>query len=119
MPLGHYSVNVEGCERTLVQVEDSDARAAALSTLRNRLMDAQWACSSGSGTVVRALDELWQNMLLQSEATETRIGNAVGGVRQAVNIIAEADREMAGTAGSSLAAALPGVRGETFLRRTN
>ena len=111
MPLGHYSVNVEGCERTLVQVEDDEARAGSLAALRNRLMDAQWACSSGSGMVLRALEELWQDTLLrQADAAETRIGNAVAGVRHAVSIIADADREMAGAAGSNLAQLQAGIR---------
>lgn len=110
MLLGNYSVNAEGCERILAQVEDDEARAASSSTLRTRVTDAQWACSSGSGVVVRALEELWSNtLLLQADAAETKIGNAVAGVRQAVNIISEADRAMADAAGASLAQLQSGI----------
>ena len=103
MPLGSYSVNAAGCARTLVEVEEDTERRAALSTLQSRMADAQGACSGGSGAVVRALEDLWENtLLLQAQAAETQIGNAVAGARQAVHIIATADQEMAAAANKSM-----------------
>lgn len=110
MPLGNYSVNTEGCERTLTQVEEDGGRTAALAALHARLTDAQQACSGGTGLVARALEGLWLDTLLrQSDAAETRISNAAAGVRRAVQIIAEADQDMAGTSGAKLGQLHAGV----------
>lgn len=110
MLLARYSVDAEGCGRILAQVEDSEARAASSSALRAGVTDAQWACSSGSGLVVRALEALWSGTLLrQADAAEMRIGNAVAAVREAVNIFAEADRAMADSAGSGMAELETGI----------
>lgn len=110
MLLARYSVNAEGCERVLAQVEDDEARAASSSALRAGVMDAQWSCSSGSGLVVRALEALWSDTLLrQADAAETRIGSAVAAVRLAVNIFSEADRTMADSAGSAMAGLEAGI----------
>ncbi|MCC9173283.1 DUF6507 family protein [Arthrobacter sp. zg-Y179] len=111
MPLSGYDVNPEGCARVLAQVENDPGRPAALTALQNAVADAQTACGpGGTGAVVQALGELWQNTLaLQAEAAETRIGNAVAGVREAVSIIAEADASMADAARASLAEAQSGI----------
>jgi len=110
MLLARYSVNGEGCERVLSQVEDDGARAASSSALRAGIADAQRACSSGPGLVVRALESLWSDALLrQAAAAETRIGSAVAAVRQAVNILSEADRVMADSAGSGMAGLEAGI----------
>lgn len=103
MPINGYDINPEGCGQVLGQVEDESARLEALTELRQAVQQTQAACAGGTGAVAIALEELWLTTLAAaSDATETRIGNAVEGVRRAVDIIITADADMAGAARAAL-----------------
>lgn len=119
MPLSGYDVNPEGCANVLAQIEEADDRSAALMGLREGMEEAELACIGGSGIVGQALAELWQGtMSWQIQAAETRILNAVEGVREAVSIIASADQEMAESARNRLAEVQAGILAEPELDGT-
>ncbi|MFZ3452572.1 DUF6507 family protein [Arthrobacter sp. 7Tela_A1] len=116
MPLYGYDVNPEGCANVLAQIEEAEGRSEALMALREGTEEAELACIGGSGIVGQALAELWQGtMSRQIQAAETRILNAVEGVREAVSIIASADREMADSARNRLAEVQAGILAEPEL----
>jgi hypothetical protein len=93
--LGSYDINPAGCHGILTNVEsEADGIAAARAALSGAVDEAIEACRSRQ--IGGALIELWNNVLaIQCEAATTRVENAVGGLRTAVNLYVAGDEEMA------------------------
>lgn len=93
--MGNYDINPAGCHGILANVESAaEGIAAERSALGGAVDEAIAACQSRQ--VGGALIELWNNVLaLQCEAATTRVENAVGGLRMAVNLYVAGDEVMA------------------------
>lgn len=93
MALNGYTIAVNDAKALLDRVADDEELPTALTALQGGFVDAADSCGS---TVAAAVEELWNNyLLLQCQAAQTRVGNAVAGVRTAVQAYVDGDAEMA------------------------
>jgi len=93
--LGRYDINPAGCHGILANVgAEAEGIATERAALDGAVDAAIGACRSSQ--IGSALIGLWNNVLaIQCEAATTRIENAVGGLRTAVNLYVAGDEEMA------------------------
>lgn len=93
MALNGYTIAVNDANALLNRVADDEELPAAQAALQSGFSEAADACGS---TVAAAVEELWNNyVLLQCQAAQTRVGNAVAGMRTAVQAYVDGDAEMA------------------------
>ena len=95
MALNGYDINTAACQGILTNVEiEAEDIATKRSNLSDEVDNAVEACKSRQ--IGSALIDLWNNVLaIQCEAATTRIENAAGGVRGAVNAYVIGDEAMA------------------------
>ena len=108
MTLNGYTIAVNDANALLNRVADDEELPTAETALQDGFTQAADACGS---TVAAAVEELWNNyLLLQCQAAQSRVGNAVAGVRTAVQAYANGDAEMA-EAGRQAVNQVPRVSG--------